>query len=192
MFLLNTLLSGCIFFGSFSMRTPKQDVDIDDYEISIGLKSDNYYINRQWERELGEKYIDDEIWYLYAKGFVYIKKQYVNKTSKDLQYFKTDARLLLNYLSLGLTTRTTDDWNNDISNLDMLFSFGLKDKGKFGPFDIEFSFDGYHNKDNLEKEIFLLFKYPIDKKISLFNKLDYKDIKNKEDYKFKIGLEIKL
>ena len=46
MFLLNTLLSGCIFFGSFSMRTPKQDVSIDDYEISIGLKNDNYYINK--------------------------------------------------------------------------------------------------------------------------------------------------
>ena len=192
MFLLNTLLSGCIFFGSFSMRTSKQDVDIDDYEISIGLKSDNYYINRQWERELGKKYIDDEIWFLYEKGYIYIKPQYVNKTSKDLQYFKTDTRLLLNYLSIGLTARTVDDWNNNISNLDMLFSFGLKDEGSLGPFEIEASLEGYYNKINLEKEIYVIIKYPIDKKISMFSMLDYKNIKSKEDYKFKVGLEVKL
>ena len=192
MFLLNTLLSGCIFFGSFSMRTPKQDISIDDYEISIGLKNDNYYINRQWERELGEKYIDDEIWFLYKKVYMYIKPQYVNKTSKNLQYFKTDARLLLNYLSLGLTARTIDNWNNNISNLDMLFSFGMKNKGTLGPFETEVSLEGYYNKINLEKEIYMIIKYPIDKKISLFSMLDYKDIKAKKDYKFKIGIEIKL
>ena len=192
MLLINALLGGCIFFGSFSMRTPKQNVGIDDYEISTGLKSDNYYINRQWERELGEKYIDDEIWYLYEKGFIYIKPQYVNKTSKDLQYFKTDARLLLNYLSLGLTMRTTDEWNTDKRNLDMLFSFGMKDKGIWGPFEAEASFEGYYNKINIEKEVYMIIRYPIDKKISLFGMLDYKDIKAKEDYKFKVGFEIKL
>ena len=45
---------------------------------------------------------------------------------------------------------------------------------------------------NLEKEIYVIIKYPIDKKISMFSMLDYKNIKSKEDYKFKVGLEVKL
>ena len=91
MLLINALLGGCIFFGSFSMRTPKQDVGIDDYEISTGLKSDNYYINRQWERELGEKYIDDEI-YVYGDASL-LEQVFANLFGNAIDAIKTEGTI---------------------------------------------------------------------------------------------------
>ena len=51
---LDSLLAGVMLFGSFAARTPNVQPNPDDYEVSIGLSHDNFHINRQWERELGE------------------------------------------------------------------------------------------------------------------------------------------
>jgi len=56
---LDSLLSGVILFTSFAMRTPNVQPNPDDYEFSIGLSKDNYYLKRDCERELVTKYIDD-------------------------------------------------------------------------------------------------------------------------------------
>ena len=56
---LDSLLAGVMLFSSFAMRTPNGQPNPDDYEVSIGVSHDNFYVNRQWERELGTKYIDD-------------------------------------------------------------------------------------------------------------------------------------
>ena len=56
---LDSLLTGIMLFSSFAIRTPNVQPNPDDYEISVGVSHSNYYINRQWERELGEQYIDD-------------------------------------------------------------------------------------------------------------------------------------
>ena len=56
---LDSLLAGVMLFSSFAMRTPNVQPNPDDYEVSIGVSHDNFYVNRQWERELGGKYIDD-------------------------------------------------------------------------------------------------------------------------------------
>jgi hypothetical protein len=60
---LDSLLAGVMLFTSFAMRTPNVQPNSDDYEFSIGLSKDNYYLKRDWERELGSKYIDDILWY---------------------------------------------------------------------------------------------------------------------------------
>ena len=48
---------------SFSVRTPNDETKPLDYELSIKLNDTNgklrYLLKRDWERELGEKYIDD-------------------------------------------------------------------------------------------------------------------------------------
>ena len=59
---LDSLLAGVMLFSSFAARTSNVQPNPDDYEISVGLNHNNYHINRQWERELGEKYIDDLVW----------------------------------------------------------------------------------------------------------------------------------
>ena len=48
--MLDSLLAGVMFFNSFAVRTPNVQPNPDDYEISVGLSHDNFYINRQWER----------------------------------------------------------------------------------------------------------------------------------------------
>ena len=63
--LLNSLLAGAMLFTSFAMRTPNVQPNPDDYEFSVGVSHSNYYINRQWERELGEKYFDYLLWLKY-------------------------------------------------------------------------------------------------------------------------------
>ena len=57
--ILDSLLVGVMLFSSFAIRTPNVQPNPDDYEVSIGLSHSNFYINRQWERELGSKYVDD-------------------------------------------------------------------------------------------------------------------------------------
>ena len=49
--------------SSISVRTPNDEEKELDYEFSIKLEDTNekirYLLKRDWERELGEKYIDD-------------------------------------------------------------------------------------------------------------------------------------
>ena len=51
---LDSLLAGAMLFTSFAARTPNVQPNPDDYEVSVGISNDNFYLNRQWERELGE------------------------------------------------------------------------------------------------------------------------------------------
>ena len=75
---LDSLLAGVMLFSSFAMRTPNVQPNPDDYEVSIGVSHDNFYVNRQWERELGTKYIDDLFWIKIDNG-IYFKPEYMNK-----------------------------------------------------------------------------------------------------------------
>ena len=80
---MNSFLSGLILFSSFAMRTPNDEtITKDDYEVSIGFKSKTVYLKRDWERELGQNYIDDEMWFTWTPSIFYIKPQYVNKIGR--------------------------------------------------------------------------------------------------------------
>ena len=70
--MLDSLLAGVMLFSSFAARTPNVQQTPDDYEVSIGISKDNFYFNRQWERELGEFYIDDLFWVKIDNG-IYFK-----------------------------------------------------------------------------------------------------------------------
>ena len=85
--MINTFLSGIVLFGSLAFRSPNVQPNPDDYEVSIGFQNDHYYFNRQWERELGEKYIDDLFWAKLDNGF-YFKPEYMNKESRNVKYLK--------------------------------------------------------------------------------------------------------
>ena len=86
---MNSFLSGLILFSSFAMRTPNDDtIKKDDYELSVGFKSKTIYYKRDWERELAVNYIDEEALFVFEPNGLplYMKPQYVNKTSRDLRY----------------------------------------------------------------------------------------------------------
>ena len=63
--MLDSLLAGVMLFSSLAVRTPNTQPNPDDYEVSIGVNHPAYHFNRQWERELGTKYIDDLFWVKY-------------------------------------------------------------------------------------------------------------------------------
>ena len=89
--MLDSLLVGVMFFNSFAVRTPNVQPNPDDYEVSVGLSHNNFYINRQWERELGEYYLDDLIWLKYDND-LYFKSEYMNKESQNVKYLKIEWR----------------------------------------------------------------------------------------------------
>ena len=113
---MNWLLATLIGI-SFSVRTPNDDTKPLDYEI--GLKSHKeqgnfqYYIKRDWERELGQKYIDTEFDIIqklnYNTGKLYGGLKYVDKESKSLKYGQGRFGVVLPLVNFGLamTTETT-------------------------------------------------------------------------------------
>ena len=138
---LDSLLAGVMLFSSFAMRTPNVQPNPDDYEVSIGVSHDNFYVNRQWERELGTKYIDDLVW-LKIDNEIYFKPEYMNKESQGVRYLKLDWRNKWKDWSYGFTSRNSDD-NVFSKNFETFMSVGLNRKKAYGEIvEVEVTFDG--------------------------------------------------
>ena len=193
---LDSLLVGVMLFSSFAIRTPNVQPNPDDYEVSIGLNHPNYYINRQWERELGGKYIDDLVWAKLEGAGAYFKPEYMNKASQDVKYLKMDWRRTYKYITYGFTTRST---NNNLSLYETFASIGISRKKTYGDkVDVEVTFDGYLPPDEVgdnttfEYEDKFKVSYKITEKIRLYNLGEVSKLKGKQYYKGKIGIEITL
>jgi len=191
--MINSIISGLVLFGSFAMRTPN-DITIpkDDYEVSVGFKSDKIYFKRDWERELGEHYIDDEMWFEWKPENFYFKPQYINKESHDLQYGKADVRYRRGDYSIGYTGMYSDE------KFESGLSIGHSFKKEINhTLSVETKFDGYWFRDEIsgydrfdwEEDIRL--NYKLTKNITLSNIFDYNDVKDVKHYKFKVGIEYK-
>ncbi len=195
---LDSLLAGVMLFSSFAARTPNAQPNPDDYEVSVGISNDNFYLNRQWERELGEFYIDDLFWYKYDNG-IYFKPEYLNKESQDVRYLKVDARRSIKGLSFGITSRSIDD---DIigSGFETFVSFGMSKKKTYynDKIEVDVSFDGYFppsqedGRDTFEFEDKFKVSYKLTEKIRLYNVGEISKLQGNEFYKAKVGVEIKL
>ena len=193
---LDSLLVGVMLFSSFAIRTPNVQPNPDDYEVSIGLNHPNYYINRQWERELGGKYIDDLVWAKLEGAGAYFKPEYMNKESQKVKYMKMDWRKSWKGVTLGFTTRSTTD---ELDLYETFASVGISKKKTYGDkVDIEVTFDGYLPPDEVgdnttfEYEDKFKVSYRITKKIRLYNLGEVSKLKGKSYYKGKIGIEITL
>ena len=196
--ILDSLLTGVMLFSSFAVRTPNVQPNPDDYEISVGLTHKNFHINRQWERELGEFYIDDLFWAKLEGGRLYWKPEYMNKESHDVRYFKMDWRNKWKDINYGFTSRN-DDENVFSQNFETFFSFGMsKKKTYWGKVEVEVSFDGYLPPDEsgenttFEFEDKFKISWKLTDKIRLYNLGEISKLQGKEFYKGKIGVEISL
>jgi len=195
---LDSLLAGVMLFSSFAARTPNVQPNPDDYEVSIGLSNDNFYLNRQWERELGEFYIDDLFWAKLDNG-VYFKPEYMNKESQGVKYLKMDWRNKWKDISYGFTSRNSSD---DVfsRNFETFFSFGMSKKKKYynDKVEVDVSFDGYFppsqedGRDTFEFEDKFKVSYQLTEKIRLYNLGEISKLQGKEFYKAKVGVEISL
>ena len=195
MIILDSLLAGTILFTSFAMRTPNIQPNPDDYEFSLGFSNQFYHLNRQWERELGNNYIDDILWFKYESKF-YLKPEYLDKQSKSVKYLKLDWRKTLKYVNFGFTTRSDDD---DLKNYSTFFSGQLKRTAEIKKWVILGSFDGYlvpNDDDNfeeiLEYEAVFDIKYKLTENILIYNLGKFNKLQGQRYYKAKIGLEFKL
>ena len=194
--ILNSLFSGIILFTSFAMRTPNVQPNPDDYEFSLGISNENYYLKRDWERELGSKYIDDGIWDKVENG-VYFKPEYLNKQSKDVKYLKLDWRNKSKDWTYGFTTRSTD---KNLSEYATFFSAGMSKQKTVGKWDVTFSFDGYlppKDDGSLDGNLFEFenkfnIKYKLNERTSIYNIGEFYSLQGQKFYKAKIGLEYKL
>ena len=144
---MNSFLSGLILFSSFAMRTPNDDtIKKDDYELSVGFKSKTIYYKRDWERELDVNYIDEEAWFVFEPNGLplYMKPQYVNKTSRDLKYAKLDTRYKKDWFSIGHTMLHSEDKTEQGTSL------GINHKKQINAhFDMLTKVDGYYFRDEV-------------------------------------------
>ena len=197
---LDSLLVGAMLFGSYAIRTPNEQPNPDDYEVSIGVTHKYFHVNRQWEQELGKSYIDDLLWLKLDGAGVYFKPEYMDKESKSIKYAKLDWRKSWKDYTWGLTTRSTTD---DLDDYETFASFGIKKKKEYKwvmPLIVEYSTDVYFPSDddgvtkfeNLEYEDKFKISWKLTDKVRLYNVGEVSKLQGKQFYKGKIGIEVKL
>ena len=193
--MLDSLLAGLMLFSSFSVRDANIQPNPDDYEVSIGISHPNYFINRQWERELGTRYDDVHIWAKIEDG-IYFKPEYFDKESDNVKYLKLDWRQTFIGATWGFTTRST---NESLKSYETFASIGWNKKKKYGEnVDVELSFDGYlppdESGENTTFEFENKFKvsWKLTDKIRLYNLGEISQLKGESNYQAKIGIEVSL
>jgi len=183
---------------SFSVRTPNDDTKDLDYEVSIKLDDTNgkfqYLLKRDWERELGEKYIDDVIHFQHqVLGYMYYGIDYVNKESKNIDYITGNIGATIGWFKAGVSFKESDDKISPLLNLALSTKAEIKDLDN-NP-DISYiigisvkSDIGDNNIINLKSEV----KKWLTKKINIFGLYKHEYYNEKEDFQFKVGIGVKL
>ena len=174
--------------SSISVRTPNDDTKELDYEFSIKIEDTNdkirYLLKRDWERELGEKYIDDVFkfshqWY----DAFYYGVDYVNKESKDIFYTTYNIGVTSNGFKIGISVK------EEVK----LFSLGYGKKLKQD--DLEYNV-GFYLKTDLDENNIINLKSEVKKwlseKVNIFALYKHEYYNTKEDFQFKVGLGVKL
>ena len=100
------LFLATIISTSVSVRTPNDTTKPLDYEYSLKAESKegkiNYLLKRDWERELGIKYIDDIVSFQHkALNHLYYGIDYVNKESKDIDYITYNIGASIDWFKAG-------------------------------------------------------------------------------------------
>ena len=182
---------------SVSVRTPNDDTQPLDYELSVKLEDTDgkfrYLLKRDWERELGEKYIDDIAKFSHKVGTFYYGVDYVNKESKDISYTNYNIGADIGYFKAGASFQEIDEEWRPLLNLGTYKK--VKKVDSEGNPDIEYVFSvsaksdiGENNIINIKSEI----KKWLSKKVNIFALYKHEYYNEKEDFQFKVGLGIKL
>ena len=191
--ILDTLFTGVMLFSSLSVRDANIQPNPDDYEVSIGISHPNYFINHQWERELGTRYDDAHIWAKLDDSGYYFKPEYFDKESDNVKYLKMDWRRTWKGVTFGFTTRSTND---DLNLYETFVSTGMsKKKTYWDKVEVEVTFDGYFppdengNNSTFEYEDKFKVSWKVNDKIRIYNLGEVSQIKGESNYQAKIGME---
>ena len=184
---------------SFSVRTPNDATKPLDYELSIKLSDTNgkvkYLFKRDWERELGEEYIDDVVNFQHeALGYLYYGVDYVNKQSKSIDYITYNVGATIGYFKAGVSFKQTDEY--DLAPLlDLAVSTKADIKDLDGNPDITYLLSISAKSDISDNHIFNIkseVKKWLTKRINVFGLYKHEYYNEKEDFQFKVGLGVKL
>ena len=183
---------------TFSVRTPNDDTKELDYEFSIKLEDTNdkirYLLKRDWERELGEKYIDDVVKIQHQFfGHIYYGVDYVNKESKDIDYTTLNIGATIDYFKAGASFKVVDEEVSPLLNLALFKKADVKDLDNNPDISYIISIGiksdiGDNNIINLKSEV----KKWLTKRINVFGLYKHEYYNEKEDFQFKVGLGVKL
>lgn len=183
---------------SVSVRTPNDDTQPLDYELSIKLNDTNgkfqYLLKRDWERELGEKYIDDVVNLQHQFiGYLYYGIDYVNKESKDIDYTTLNIGATIDYFKAGASFKVVDGEVSPLLNLALSTKAEIKDLDN-NP-DISYII-GVSVKSNIIDEHIINVKSEVkkwlSKKVNIFALYKHEYYNEKEDFQFKVGLGVKI
>ena len=177
---------------SVSVRTPNEEDKPLDYELSIKLNDTNgkfqYLLKRDWERELGEQYIDDVVKIQHQViGHLYYGVDYVNKESKDIDYTTLNIGATIDYFKAGVSFKVVDNEVSPLLNLalstklkkeDLEYNVGVSVKSDIGD----------NNIFNLKSEV----KKWLTDKLNIYGIYKHEYYNKQEDFQFKVGLGVKL
>ena len=183
---------------SVSVRTPNDETKPLDYELSIKLNDTNgkiqYLLKRDWERELGEKYIDDVIHLQHqVLGYMYYGVDYVNKESKNIDYITYNIGATIDYFKAGASFKEIDNKITPLLNLGFSTKATILDLDEKP--DIEYNVTisvksdiGENNIFNVKSEV----KKWLTEKVNIFGLYKHEYYNEKEDFQFKVGIGVKL
>jgi len=183
---------------SFSVRTANDDTQPLDYELSIKLNDTNgkfrYLLKRDWERELGEEYVDDIVNLQHQfLGHLYYGVDYVNKESKDIDYITGNIGATIGWFKAGVSFKEADGEVSPLLNLALSTKADVKDLD--GNPDITYLLSISAKSDISDNHIFNIkseVKKWLTKRINVFGLYKHEYYNEKEDFQFKVGLGVKL
>ena len=202
----NILLAVLVSFGmatewgtSASVRTPNDNIHPLDYEFSIKLEDTDgklkYLLKRDWERELGTKYIDDVVNFQHSIiKYVYYGVDYVNKESKAIDYITYNIGADIGYFKAGVSFKEVEE-----GRFDPLLNLGLFTKADINDLDnnpkisyiISISAKSNMYDDNIINVKSEVKKW-LSKKVNIFALYKHEYYNKQEDFQFKVGLGVKL
>jgi len=183
---------------SVSVRTPNDDIHPLDYELSVKLEDTNgkfrYLLKRDWERELGEKYVDDVVNLQHQFiGHLYYGVDYVNKESKNIDYTTLNIGATIDYFKAGASFKVVDGEVSPLLNLGLSTKAEIKDLDNSPNISYIISVSvksdiSDNNIINLKSEV----KKWLSKKVNVYGIYKHEYYNEKEDFQFKVGVGVKL
>ena len=183
---------------SVSVRTPNDNTHPLDYELSIKLDDNEgkfrYNLKRDWERELGEQYIDNIVKVQHQfLGHIYYGVDYVNKESKNIDYTTLNIGATIDWFKAGVSFKETDGEVSPLLNLALFKKADVKDLDNNPDISYIISMGiksdiGDNNIINVKSEV----KKWLTKKLNIYGIYKHEYYNEKEDFQFKVGLGVKL
>lgn len=183
---------------SVSVRTPNDDNKPLDYELSIKVNDSDgnfkYSLKRDWERQLGEKYIDDVVTIQHQPlGYLYYGVDYVKKESKNIDYTTYNIGAAIDYFKAGISFKEVDGEISPLLNLG--FSTKAEIKTLDNTLNVSYIISVSVKSDITNNNIFNIkseIKKWLTQNINVFALYKHEYYNEKEDFQFKVGLGVKL